>query len=309
MNVRGSRWLVLLLGLLAAAPALAADAPPGRPAWVWAALLFAFCLVLGLVTVLAGVGGGVLYVPLVDALFPFHLDFVRGAGLWIAVAGSLSSGPALLRRNLASLRLAVPCGLFASLGAILGARLGLAIPKEVVQLLLGLIVFVIALAMRRREQTTTATERAPDRWAELLGMRGSYFDRSSGEAVPWHATRVAAGLGLVFGIGVLGGMFGVGAGWATVPTLNLLMGVPLKVATASSVFLISLGSTSAAFVYFHQGSVLPVMVAPSVVGLLIGARIGARLLDYASPSTVRRVVVVVLFLAGLRSIAAGLAGL
>ena len=56
----------------------------GRPWWFWPLVLFFFCLVLGVFAVLAGVGGGVLYVPLVSGLFPFHLDFVRGAGLLVA---------------------------------------------------------------------------------------------------------------------------------------------------------------------------------------------------------------------------------
>jgi hypothetical protein len=58
-----------------------------------------FCLVLGILAVMAGVGGGVLYVPLVSGFFPFHIDFVRGVGLMVALAGALAAGPGLLRRT------------------------------------------------------------------------------------------------------------------------------------------------------------------------------------------------------------------
>ncbi|NIQ92691.1 MAG: sulfite exporter TauE/SafE family protein, partial [Deltaproteobacteria bacterium] len=37
-----------------------------RPWWFWPVVLFVFCFVLGIIAVLAGVGGGVLYVPLVS---------------------------------------------------------------------------------------------------------------------------------------------------------------------------------------------------------------------------------------------------
>ena len=80
------------------------------PWWFWPLILFFFCFALGIIAVLAGVGGGVLYVPLVSGFFPFHIDFVRGAGLMVALAGALAAGPGLLRRNLASLRLALPGG-------------------------------------------------------------------------------------------------------------------------------------------------------------------------------------------------------
>ncbi len=62
------------------------------PWWLWPLILFVFCFALGIVAVLAGVGGGVLYVPLVSGFFPFHIDFVRGAGLMVALAGALAAG-------------------------------------------------------------------------------------------------------------------------------------------------------------------------------------------------------------------------
>ncbi|MGH8725046.1 MAG: hypothetical protein ACREU1_09325, partial [Burkholderiales bacterium] len=61
------------------------------PWWVWPLALFALTYLLGVVAVVAGIGGGVLFVPIVGSFFPFHLDFVRGAGLVLALAGSIAS--------------------------------------------------------------------------------------------------------------------------------------------------------------------------------------------------------------------------
>ena len=104
----GALILASPLGALASSTAEAAAAAGGdEMAWYfWPIILFFFCFVLGVVAVLAGVGGGVLYVPLIGGFFPFHIDFVRGAGLMVALAGALAAGPGLLKRNLASLRLA-----------------------------------------------------------------------------------------------------------------------------------------------------------------------------------------------------------
>ncbi|MBA4358526.1 MAG: hypothetical protein C0405_12465, partial [Desulfovibrio sp.] len=115
--------------------------------WVWPLVLLFFCFVLGIIAVLAGVGGGVLYVPLVSGFFPFHLDFVRGAGLMVALAGALAAGPGLLKRNFASLRLALPVALIASSCAIVGAFLGMALPTNVVQLCLGITIMGIAILL------------------------------------------------------------------------------------------------------------------------------------------------------------------
>ena len=111
----------------AAADSGAADQTDSHPWWFWPGCLLVFCFVLGIIAVMAGVGGGVLFVPLVAGFFPFHLDFVRGAGLMVALAGALAAGPGLLRRNLASLRLTLPVALIASACSVAGAVIGLAL--------------------------------------------------------------------------------------------------------------------------------------------------------------------------------------
>jgi uncharacterized membrane protein YfcA len=107
-------------------------------------------------------------------------------------------------------------------------------------------------------------------------------------------------------IGVLAGMFGLGAGWANVPALNLLMGAPLKLAVGTSGFVLSVVDTSAAWIYLNRGAVLPMIVVPSLIGVMLGAKLGARLLRVAQASVVRKIVLTVLFVAGGRALLKGL---
>jgi hypothetical protein len=101
-------------------------------------------------------------------------------------------------------------------------------------------------------------------------------------------------------------MFGLGAGWANVPALNLLMGVPLKLAVGTSGFVLSVVDTSAAWIYLNRGAVLPMIVVPSLIGVMLGAKLGARLLRVVSSSAIRRIVLTVLLVAGGRALAKGL---
>src|SRR5688572_33296278 len=117
------------------------------PWWAWPLALFVVCFFLGIIAVPAGVGGGVLFVPIVAGFFPFHLDFVRGAGLLVALSGALAAGPRLLESGLANLRLALPLALVASASSIGGALLGLALPTQVVQVALGLTILGIVAIM------------------------------------------------------------------------------------------------------------------------------------------------------------------
>lgn len=276
------------------------------PWWAWAAILFVFALGLGIVAVLAGVGGGVLFVPIVNALFPFHLDFVRGAGLMVALFGALAAAPTLLRRGLASIRMALPLALFGSVGSILGALVGLAVPVHIVQVMLGVAILSIVVLMVLARRSEVPERRPADRLSQALGITGVYHEPSEGTDVEWNTRRLPLGLVAFVGIGFLGGMFGIGAGWANVPALNLLLGAPLKIAVATSGFIVTVNGTAATWVYIHSAAVLPLIAVPSVAGMMIGTRIGAGLLPGVRPKVIRWIVIGILSLSGLRSLLAGL---
>ena len=259
----------------AAANPDAQDQVDNHPWWFWPGCLLVFCFVLGIIAVMAGVGGGVLFVPLVSGFFPFHLDFVRGAGLMVALAGALAAGPGLLRRNLASLRLALPVALIASACSILGAVIGLALPTTIVQTCLGCTILGIACLLLFSKNSVRPIVTKQDAIGLALGMRGSFLEPSTGEVVDWKTHHTLIALLLFIVIGIMAGMFGLGAGWANVPVLNLLMGVPLKVGVGTSKFLLSITDTAAAWVYLNQGCVIPLMAIPSIVGLMLGSVVGA----------------------------------
>ncbi|TMH65533.1 MAG: sulfite exporter TauE/SafE family protein, partial [Betaproteobacteria bacterium] len=254
--------------------------------------------------VLAGVGGGVLFVPIVGALFPFHLDFVRAAGLLLALTGALSAAPALLRAGLASLRLAMPLALIGSITSIVGALVGLALPTDAVQIALGATILAIA-ALMWRSPARGSEAPAGDALGAALRMNGIYHDAALGRDVEWRVRRTPAAFVVFAGIGLLAGMFGLGAGWANVPAFNLLMGAPLKLAVGSSGLLLSVVDTSAAWVYLNRGAVLPLIVAPSIIGVMLGAKVGARLLLKARPGLVRRIVIALLLISGTRALLKG----
>ncbi len=299
--------MVLLL-LPAGAVQAAADSVTGGdwPWWVLPGGLFGLTLVLGVLAVLAGVGGGVLFVPIVSGFAPFiHIDFVRGAGLMVALSGALSAGPRLLDRSLVNLRLAIPIALVASSGAIMGAMIGLALPPHLVQISLGVVILAMAVIMVTVRPSEAGAEGRRDPIAVALGIGGVFPDPESGKDVPWEPRRMALGLVLFLGVGIMAGVFGLGAGWANVPVLNLVMGIPLRFAVATSYFLLAITDTSAVLIYLNRGALVPLVAIPAVLGIMLGARIGFVLLLRMKTTAIRRMVVVVLVMAGLRALLRG----
>ncbi len=274
--------------------------------WVWPLALFLMTFVMGILAALGGVGGGVLYVPIVSGFFPFHLDFVRGAGLLVALSGALAAGPGFLRMNLASLRLAMPVALIASTCAIFGAIVGLSLPTNITQTALGATILGIVVLMIMAKKSTFPEVPQSDKLSSILGIYGIYTEASLGQDIDWKIHRTITGLILFIFIGFAAGMFGLGAGWANVPVLNLTMGVPLKISVGTSKFLLSITDTSAAWIYMNKGAVIPMMVAPSIVGIMLGSFIGVRILRVTKPTFVRWIVIAMLLFAGAKAVTKGL---
>jgi len=285
----------------AAAPAMPAD---DRAWWMWPIILLVVTFVMGILAVLGGVGGGVLFVPIISGFFPFHLDFVRGAGLLVALSGALAAGPGLLKANLASLRLAIPVALIASTMAIVGAMVGLALPTNIVQISLGAVILGICALMLTAKKSTIPDVKKADNLSSALRIVGVYTDQ--GETINWKIHRTIPGLFTFIIIGFMAGMFGLGAGWANVPVLNLMMGAPLKISVATSKFLLSITDTSAAWIYLNKGCVIPMMVVPSLIGIMLGSFVGVRLLKIAKPTFIRWMVIGILAFAGVKALTKGL---
>ncbi len=275
---------------------------------MWPAALLALSFLVGFLATVSGTGGGVLFVPFVAGLFPFHIDFVRGAGLLVAMCAALAAGPRLLRSNMASLRLAVPMGLVSSLAAIFGAMIGLAMSPQAVQISLGACIMVICTTMILVHNTDYPRVGAPGALSAALALNGLYHEHSSKDTIRWSVRHAPGGLCIFVGIGLMAGMFGIGGGWAMVPTLNLLMGAPLKLSVATGKIILGITDTSAAWVYLNRGAIAPVIVIPSVLGAMAGSALGVRVLRRISPRSVRWVVIIALALAGGRCLIKGITG-
>ncbi len=297
---------------LITSPAFASSAGQALPAadhhvwWFWPLILFVVTFFMGIFAVLGGVGGGVLYVPIISGFFPFHLDFVRGAGLLVALSGALAAGPGLLKSGLASLRLALPVALIASTCAIIGAMIGLALPTNIIQIALGATILGICILMLTAKKSTYPDVPKSDRLSTALKIYGVYYEDSTGEDIDWKIHRTPLGLSLFVIIGIMAGMFGLGAGWANVPVLNMVMGAPLKISVATSKFLLSITDTSAAWIYLNKGCVIPMIVVPSLVGIMLGSFVGVRLLKIAKPTFIRWMVIAILAFAGIKALLKGL---
>jgi uncharacterized membrane protein YfcA len=129
-----------------------------------------------------------------------------------------------------------------------------------------------------------------------LRFRSSYLETSTGQLISYQVTRVPFGVVASTLAGVISGLLGVGGGIVQVPVMNLIMKVPIKVATTTSTYIIGITAMAGAFVYYnHRPSYVdPALAVPVTIGVFIGASIGSSVLGRISQSALRNTFTAVL---------------
>jgi len=100
-----------------------------------------------------------------------------------------------------------------------------------------------------------------------------------------------AGMGVALLAGGFSGLLGVGGGVIKVPAMYLFMKVPLRVATATSNFMIGVTAATSAYIYFGRGDISITHAAPLVAGVFAGSLLAARVAP-----RIRSVYVMVIFI-------------
>jgi Sulfite exporter TauE/SafE. len=91
-----------------------------------------------------------------------------------------------------------------------------------------------------------------------------------------------------------------------VPVMNLVMGVPLRVATATSNLMIGVTASAGALVYLYRGGINPLVTAPAALGVFAGASVASRLAHRVDPHVLRILFVVVLLFTAIQMATKGL---
>jgi uncharacterized membrane protein YfcA len=275
-------WLLISLSIKA--PPEATVSPFYVSAWV-SGLFFA-SLGIGFIGTLAGIGGGVIWSPIAMAFTPMDSVIIRASGLVVAMFNALVATGPLARSGLCNIRLGVflmiPLGVGAftgAQGAIYVAQAFGVVGEGIIRIILALIILALFLYFLLGGKKIEYPEvKQEDGFTRFFKMHLPYFEESEGKVVDYKLHRGALFWVAVFFVGLIGGFFGMGGGWAVVPALNVIMGCPLKVAAAVSMTGLGMGSCVSVWPYFIAGAMIPIVIAPLLVGQVLGGVLGAQVL-------------------------------
>lgn len=227
----------------------------------------------GSVGALLGLGGGIFLVPTLASVFGLPLRQAAGVGLMTVIATSGAVSAEQASSGLVNTRLGMLMLVGSSIGGLAGGITAQHVAESTATLAFALTTAAIAIVTVARLDHRNVVE-GSDATPNAYG--GRFFDPDRGREVVYHARRLPLAVTASVLAGNVSGLLGVGGGVLQVPALNLWCGVPIRVATATSAFLIGLTAVASAPIYFAYGQVDARLAAASVIGVLGGARWGIR---------------------------------
>lgn len=268
-------------------------------------LVFATSLFAGLLGALTGLGGGVVIVPALVLLFKVDLRYAIGASLVSVIATSSGAAAAYVKEGLSNIRIGMFLEVATTLGALLGAYLTAKVSSHSIAILFGAVLLYSAYAsFRGRAHDRLITKENP--LATYLQLSGAYPTPAGPE--PYHAQHVSFGFGIMFGAGTLSGLLGIGSGAIKVLAMDQAMGLPFKVSTTTSNFMIGVTAAASAGTYLARGYIDAGIAMPVMLGVLIGSMMGSKLLVKARVATLKVVFGLVIVALGIEMIFSGLTG-
>ncbi|HZD56295.1 MAG TPA: sulfite exporter TauE/SafE family protein [Anaerolineales bacterium] len=231
---------------------------------------FIIGLLVGAPGSMLGIGGGVLLIPLLSGVMGLPIKTAIGASIISVIATSTAAGAVYVGRGLSHSRLAMVLEVATTLGAMTGGITAVLISPQALSGIFALVLLYVAIAMR--PIPLGKVEATPTKLLET-----SYVDPLSGQPVRYGVRNLPSGLGASFLAGNISGLLGIGGGVVKVPVMNLIMGMPLRAAIATSNFMIGITAATSAVIYYQHGYIDPSVAIPTALGVLAGAQAGSRL--------------------------------
>ncbi len=269
-------------------------------------LLLIISYLAGLLGALTGLGGGVVLIPVLVLLFHVNIHYAMGASLISVIATSSGTAIAYLREGYTNIRIGMFLEVGAVIGALVGAILVTIIPSGFIAIIFGLVLLFSAYLTWKRKEEIEAPSQSSHSWAIFLRLHGSHPTADGYKA--YNVQNVPLALAIMTMAGGLSGLLGIGSGALKVLAMDQAMRLPYKVATTTSNFIIGITAAVSAGVYFSNGYIDPGLTFPVMIGVLLGAFMGAKILAKIHNSRLRIIFSIVVFGLALEMIYKGFTG-
>jgi len=225
-------------------------------------------------------GGGFIVIPLLTLLLHVNIHYAIGASLVSVIATSSGAAAAYVREGITNIRIGMFLEIATTAGALVGAVLAMYIPASYIAILFGGI--LIFSAINSLAKKNLGVNKESSKLALKLKLNSTYPTPDG--PVEYGVVKVAGGFVMMIFAGMISGLLGIGSGALKVIAMDGIMRIPFKVSTTTSNFMIGVTASASAVVYLQRGYINPEIAMPVVIGVLLGALSGSKILVHSKSS-------------------------
>ena len=238
-------------------------------------ILFLGAISAGLLGSLSGLGGGVIIIPLLTLGFGVPMHYAIGASLISVIGTSSGAAVAFVKEGFTNMRIGMFLEIATTSGAIVGALVsGMLNPNTIGIIFASILLLTVILNLKGKPDHQEAVIKGS--LEEKLKLYGTFPDK--GVLKSYSARNTVPGFFMMMFAGAMSGLLGIGSGALKVLAMDNMMRLPFKVSTTTSNFMIGVTAVASSLIYFQRGEIIPVIVAPVLVGVVVGSFIGSKTL-------------------------------
>jgi uncharacterized membrane protein YfcA len=231
-------------------------------------LVLIFGIIFGIISSLAGIGGGALYMSLMILFFSIPIDEARNTSTFIISLYSFVAFINYYRQGKVDLKLTLVFASFALMGSITATIFFLLFPinNYVLKIIIASIVFISGINMIRKALSSYYSDRKEHIHASSEFSLEDYDYKSS----------LKKGIPLFFIVGFIAYLSGIGGGMLFVPILCIIFQIPIHYSTAisaSMIFFIGIYNTSARILFSEIHYIVGIIIGS---GAIIGSFVGSN---------------------------------
>ena len=268
---------------------------------MWSLILLPLlAFLIGVIAAMLVIGGGVFLVPSLILLPWYALDPATASGTSLAaiVFTSLSSTFRYRKQKRIDYLLGFAFATTTIPGAFLGSYVKSIIETQILGLIFAFFLIFVSIRMfiGKRGKESKSEDSANKRGKKKRRIIDSY-----GKIFTYSVNLWAVPL-LGFAGGFSSGLLGIGGGSVLVPAMNMVLGVPIHVTVATSMFIMIFTSTSGTLTNIWLNQIRFDYALLLAIGIIFGAQFGAHYAAKVSARNLQRIFAIVLLIASIRMI-------
>ncbi|WHF52931.1 sulfite exporter TauE/SafE family protein [Chryseobacterium gotjawalense] len=253
-------------------------------------ILFFGAVAAGLLGSLTGLGGGVVIIPLLTLGFGVPMHYAIGASLISVIGTSSGSAVAFVKEGFTNVRIGMFLEIATTTGAIIGALISGILNSNTIGIIFASIL-ILTVILNLRKKPDHQEPLIEGSLEDKLQLYGAFPDK--GVVKEYSARNTVSGFSMMVFAGIMSGLLGIGSGALKVLAMDNMMKLPFKVSTTTSNFMIGVTAVASSLIYFQRGEIIPVIVAPVLIGVVVGSFIGSKTLIVSQTKKLKVVFAVV----------------